>query len=51
MKLFFADKVSVADETKSSRIFAGNQDRLVELKKQYDPENCFKKWHNLLEST
>jgi hypothetical protein len=41
--------VSVAGDAKVSRLFAGNQKRLVELKKRYDADNCFKTWHNLMD--
>jgi hypothetical protein len=32
-------------------IFGDNLPRLRELKKKYDPNNIFKKWHNLNTST
>jgi hypothetical protein len=30
------------------KVFGANTKRLIELKKKYDPENLFFRWHNLL---
>jgi FAD/FMN-containing dehydrogenase len=30
----------------AGKLFGPNMDRLLELKKQYDPDNCFRSWHN-----
>jgi hypothetical protein len=45
----FCANMCAADDAKVSRLFAGNQKRLVELKKRYDVDNCFKTWHNLMD--
>ncbi len=28
-------------------LFGPNMDRLLKLKKQYDPDNCFRSWHDI----
>jgi len=28
-------------------LFGPNMNRLLKLKKQYDPDNCFRSWHNI----
>jgi hypothetical protein len=30
------------------KVFGANTPRLIELKKKYDPQNLFFRWHNLL---
>jgi len=46
----FVLATNICPETgsRASEIFGKNLPRLQALKKQYDPNNVFKKWHNLL---
>jgi hypothetical protein len=37
--------------TTPEKVFGVNTTRLVELKKKYDPQNLFYRWHNLLPTT
>jgi hypothetical protein len=35
----------------TGKAFGVNRERLIELKKRYDPHNVFKKWANLFDET
>jgi FAD/FMN-containing dehydrogenase len=35
-------------DTRTRDIFGGNYEKLVELKRQYDPENVFNRAYNLI---
>lgn len=46
-----ADDEIPADVERNARDFGGNMDRLIEIKKKYDPDNLFRKNENLLSRT
>ena len=43
----FAINTLIGRETNAKELFGDNLPRLQELKKLYDPNNVFQKWHNL----
>lgn len=49
--LFLLDDEIPADVERNARDFGGNMDRLIEIKKKYDPDNLFRKNENLLSRT